>query len=235
MIAFVPQAKTPSVRPELPAASSTSATSFPYFLLPSLSTHTSSTYYATSTFENNPADTPREAIQPTASDVCGAESSSSVPAYASASTASRSLPRHRRLRLAIMASNGGQQAFAPTDVLAAMLTLRSSEQGPKAKALKYLEEFQKSVGFRLQVDVGKRVVADDLLHAESVLGHSHQHSPVESRARSHFVRCYDSPWKGCCVFSRPRSPANPSRSPSTYPHNFLRLSCLPLETRYSFY
>ncbi|KFA61946.1 hypothetical protein S40285_02835 [Stachybotrys chlorohalonatus IBT 40285] len=105
---------------------------------------TGPTYYATSTFENNPADTPREAIQPTASDVCGAESSSSVPAYASASTASRSLPRHRRLRLAIMASNGGQQAFAPTDVLAAMLTLRSSEQGPKAKALKYLEEFQKS-------------------------------------------------------------------------------------------
>ncbi|CAI6090045.1 unnamed protein product [Clonostachys chloroleuca] len=43
-----------------------------------------------------------------------------------------------------MATNGDQQAFAPTDVLAAVLTLRGGEQQAKEKAHEYLQSFQKS-------------------------------------------------------------------------------------------
>ncbi|KAJ4864836.1 exportin 1-like protein domain-containing protein [Trichoderma breve] len=43
-----------------------------------------------------------------------------------------------------MASNGTQEAFAPTDVLGAVMTMRSGEQEAKKKAHEYLEAFQKS-------------------------------------------------------------------------------------------
>lgn len=44
-----------------------------------------------------------------------------------------------------MATNGGEEAFAPTDVLAAVMTMRGGEQESKKKAHEYLERFQKSV------------------------------------------------------------------------------------------
>jgi transportin-3 len=44
-----------------------------------------------------------------------------------------------------MASNGAQEAFAPPDVLAAVMTMRSGEQEAKKHAHEYLERFQKSV------------------------------------------------------------------------------------------
>ncbi|KAL7784892.1 armadillo-type protein [Trichoderma ceciliae] len=43
-----------------------------------------------------------------------------------------------------MATNGTQEAFAPTDVLGAVMTMRSGEQEAKKKAHEYLERFQKS-------------------------------------------------------------------------------------------
>ncbi|KAF7561706.1 hypothetical protein G7046_g2434 [Stylonectria norvegica] len=43
-----------------------------------------------------------------------------------------------------MASNGAQEAFAPNDVLAAVMTMRSGEQEAKKQAHEYLERFQKS-------------------------------------------------------------------------------------------
>jgi transportin-3 len=45
-----------------------------------------------------------------------------------------------------MATNGAQEAFAPPDVLAAVMTMRSGEQEAKKHAHEYLERFQKSVG-----------------------------------------------------------------------------------------
>lgn len=54
-----------------------------------------------------------------------------------------------------MATNGDQQAFAPTDVLAAVLTLRGGEQQAKEKAHEYLQSFQKSVRAGLeQISLG---------------------------------------------------------------------------------
>jgi transportin-3 len=44
-----------------------------------------------------------------------------------------------------MATNGAPDAFAPSDVLAAVTTMRSGEQETKMKAHAYLEQFQKSV------------------------------------------------------------------------------------------
>lgn len=44
-----------------------------------------------------------------------------------------------------MATNGTQEAFAPSDVLGAVMTMRSGEQESKTKAHEYLERFQKSV------------------------------------------------------------------------------------------
>ncbi|KAE9567175.1 Uncharacterized protein CGMCC3_g16682 [Colletotrichum fructicola] len=43
-----------------------------------------------------------------------------------------------------MATNGIQEAFAPNDVLSAMVTMRGGEQETKKKAHAYLERFQKS-------------------------------------------------------------------------------------------
>ncbi|KAI0599384.1 exportin 1-like protein [Biscogniauxia sp. FL1348] len=43
-----------------------------------------------------------------------------------------------------MATNGSQQAFAPEDVLQAMLTMRGGDSDKKKKAHDYLESFQKS-------------------------------------------------------------------------------------------
>ncbi|PTB70766.1 ARM repeat-containing protein [Trichoderma citrinoviride] len=43
-----------------------------------------------------------------------------------------------------MATNGTQEAFAPTDVLGAVMTMRSGEQEAKKKAHEYLQRFQKS-------------------------------------------------------------------------------------------
>ncbi|KAH7160891.1 armadillo-type protein [Dactylonectria macrodidyma] len=43
-----------------------------------------------------------------------------------------------------MATNGAQEAFAPPDVLAAVLTMRGGEQEAKKQAHEYLERFQKS-------------------------------------------------------------------------------------------
>ncbi|CAM1511574.1 Fc.00g090870.m01.CDS01 [Cosmosporella sp. VM-42] len=43
-----------------------------------------------------------------------------------------------------MATNGAQEAFAPPDVLAAVMTMRSGEQEAKKQAHEYLERFQKS-------------------------------------------------------------------------------------------
>ncbi|KAF4469623.1 hypothetical protein FALBO_3490 [Fusarium albosuccineum] len=43
-----------------------------------------------------------------------------------------------------MATNGAQEAFAPPDVLAAVMTMRSGEQEAKKHAHEYLERFQKS-------------------------------------------------------------------------------------------
>lgn len=43
-----------------------------------------------------------------------------------------------------MATNGAQEAFAPPDVLAAVMTMRTGEQEAKKQAHKYLERFQKS-------------------------------------------------------------------------------------------
>jgi transportin-3 len=45
-----------------------------------------------------------------------------------------------------MATNGAQEAFAPDDVLAAVMTMRGGEQESKKKAHEYLERFQKSKG-----------------------------------------------------------------------------------------
>jgi transportin-3 len=47
-----------------------------------------------------------------------------------------------------MATNGAPDAFAPSDVLAAVITMRSGEQETKKKAHAYLEQFQKSVRCR---------------------------------------------------------------------------------------
>ena len=44
-----------------------------------------------------------------------------------------------------MATNGSEEAFAPADVLAAVMTMRGGEQENKKKAHEYLERFQKSV------------------------------------------------------------------------------------------
>ena len=44
-----------------------------------------------------------------------------------------------------MATNGSQESFAPSDVLAAVMTMRTGEQDNKTKAHHYLERFQKSV------------------------------------------------------------------------------------------
>jgi hypothetical protein len=44
-----------------------------------------------------------------------------------------------------MATNGDSEAFAPADVLAAVRTMKSSEQESKTKANEYLSRFQKSV------------------------------------------------------------------------------------------
>lgn len=44
-----------------------------------------------------------------------------------------------------MAANGAQDNFSPSDVLAAVMTMRSGEQEAKKKAHVYLESFQKSV------------------------------------------------------------------------------------------
>jgi transportin-3 len=44
-----------------------------------------------------------------------------------------------------MASNGAQEAFAPADVLAAVMTMRGADTTAKTKAHEYLERFQKSV------------------------------------------------------------------------------------------
>ncbi|OAR02404.1 hypothetical protein LLEC1_03436 [Akanthomyces lecanii] len=43
-----------------------------------------------------------------------------------------------------MAANGAQDSFSPSDVLAAVMTMRSGEQDAKKKAHAYLESFQKS-------------------------------------------------------------------------------------------
>ncbi|KOS17837.1 Uncharacterized protein ESCO_003194 [Escovopsis weberi] len=43
-----------------------------------------------------------------------------------------------------MAANGAQEAFAPSDVLGAVLTMRTGEQDSKKQAHEYLERFQKS-------------------------------------------------------------------------------------------
>jgi hypothetical protein len=45
-----------------------------------------------------------------------------------------------------MATNGAQEAYAPSDVLAALATMRGSEPDAKKRAHEYLESFQKSVG-----------------------------------------------------------------------------------------
>ncbi|KAI1079480.1 exportin 1-like protein [Whalleya microplaca] len=45
-----------------------------------------------------------------------------------------------------MATNGAQQAFAPEEVLQAMLTMRGGDSDKKKKAHEYLESFQKSTG-----------------------------------------------------------------------------------------
>lgn len=44
-----------------------------------------------------------------------------------------------------MATNGAQEAYAPGDVLAALTTMRGSEQDTKKRAHEFLEGFQKSV------------------------------------------------------------------------------------------
>lgn len=44
-----------------------------------------------------------------------------------------------------MATNGAPEAFTPSDVLGAVLTMRGGEQETKKKAHEYLERFQKSV------------------------------------------------------------------------------------------
>lgn len=49
--------------------------------------------------------------------------------------------------LPTMASNGAHAAFPPEQVLEAMLTMRSNDADRKKKAHKFLEEFQKSVGW----------------------------------------------------------------------------------------
>ena len=48
-----------------------------------------------------------------------------------------------------MASNGTVEAFTPSDVLAAVTTMRTGEKETKIKAHEYLEKFQKSVRLRL--------------------------------------------------------------------------------------
>jgi transportin-3 len=44
-----------------------------------------------------------------------------------------------------MSSNGVQDAFTPSHVLAAVRTMRTGEKETKTKAHEYLERFQKSV------------------------------------------------------------------------------------------
>lgn len=44
-----------------------------------------------------------------------------------------------------MATNGAQEAYAPGDVLAALTTMRGSQQDTKKRAHEFLENFQKSV------------------------------------------------------------------------------------------
>lgn len=53
-----------------------------------------------------------------------------------------------------MASNGAQAAFPPEQVLEAMLTMRSNDADRKKKAHKFLEEFQKSVGWSPETITG---------------------------------------------------------------------------------
>ena len=48
-----------------------------------------------------------------------------------------------------MATNGAQEAYAPGDVLAALVTMRGSEQETKKRAHEFLEGFQKSVSFAI--------------------------------------------------------------------------------------
>lgn len=44
-----------------------------------------------------------------------------------------------------MATNGAQESYAPADIIAALATMRGSEQETKKRAHEFLEGFQKSV------------------------------------------------------------------------------------------
>lgn len=80
-----------------------------------------------------------------------------------------------------MATNGAQEAFAPDDVLGAVMTMRNGEQETKKKAHAYLERFQKSVcPFVTYLNLfGTDTVT------ERFLGNHYRHFAIQSRARSY--------------------------------------------------
>lgn len=83
-----------------------------------------------------------------------------------------------------MAANGTQAGFAPSDVLGAVMTMRSGEQEAKKNAHEYLEQFQKSVrrnplpSLRLPYppDLGLLTV---IAFIEGLLGDCNWNSPIQ--------------------------------------------------------
>lgn len=92
-----------------------------------------------------------------------------------------------------MAANGvgSHEAFLPSEVLQAVLTMRSSDAESKKKAAAYLESFQKSVRHFLRAHSSAWEACLILNHCHSSdkrLDHDHHHPQVRGRTRSQGVR-----------------------------------------------
>lgn len=84
-----------------------------------------------------------------------------------------------------MASNGlgADAAFPPSQVLEAMLTMRSSDNERKKKAHEFLEGFQKSVGFIASYVTKGRCYTDVFLYFPIGKCVDHDHHDIEVRRR----------------------------------------------------
>lgn len=94
-----------------------------------------------------------------------------------------------------MATNGAQEAFAPSDVLAAVMTMRGGEQDTKKQAHEYLERFQKSVSHAtpptdLSVELGLT------WFLEGFVGNHNGDITVQHRTRGNPICRYYSTWEG---------------------------------------
>lgn len=106
-----------------------------------------------------------------------------------------------------MASNGTQEKFSPSDVLAAVRTMRTGEKETKTKAHEYLERFQKSVcvdALNTHEHIAVRHANRGLI--EGFMGHHNGNPPIHSRARGHPVCRYNTSWKGFYSASQAQVP-----------------------------